>query len=409
MDDNLAAKLFFLGCGCCCLVLNLGLGFGMVMTGNFVRRAEAWELQTAWRQTQCKVLAAGVSCTDDESRTTCGGYKAGVMPNQSVPVFLTEQIAVCPGTYWCAKEGDMCNCTGEITYSPELFDGYVYTVPEAEQAYKVKSDGMWKCGTDQSGVQYKVDPAPWHVKHCFCTPDGIQKILNPYGAENLHKKECSENANFDFEELPRRLSDMTLTTKDATQRARRLFQRLKQGSPKAALRQLHNSRRRRTYRYTPWALVTVEDSFDSETKPISCAYEFGVPQASGQIHQGDGPYKGDVWDAENVALDWGRDPVRPCWVRAQGQSASGFCALAMIAPGRLQEYAKTTQFVVSIMFWSCLGCSLVIFTLICVFFKTIVEMSKKKPATTSATGAEQQNLLSTEGNAPAANAPNASN
>ena len=41
-----------------------------------------------------------------------------------------------PGTYWCAKEGDMCNCTGEITYSPELFDGYVYTVPEAEQAYK---------------------------------------------------------------------------------------------------------------------------------------------------------------------------------------------------------------------------------------------------------------------------------
>ena len=33
----------------------------------------------------------------------------------------------------------------------------------------------------------------------------------------------------------------------------------------------------------------------------------------------------------------------------------------------------------------------------------------RKPATTSATGAEQQNLLSTEGNAPAANAPNASN
>ena len=24
MDDNLAAKLFFLGTGCCCLILNLG-------------------------------------------------------------------------------------------------------------------------------------------------------------------------------------------------------------------------------------------------------------------------------------------------------------------------------------------------------------------------------------------------
>ena len=43
-----------------------------------------------------------------------------------------------PGTYWCAKEEEMCNCTGEITYSPELFDGYVYTVPAVEQAYKAR-------------------------------------------------------------------------------------------------------------------------------------------------------------------------------------------------------------------------------------------------------------------------------
>ena len=90
MDDNLAPKLFVLGCGCCCLILNIGrvlrfqrfqpveffffkprfsvfscastrdlkqrsdfdekvfpssnltgLGFGMVMTGVFVRKAEA--------------------------------------------------------------------------------------------------------------------------------------------------------------------------------------------------------------------------------------------------------------------------------------------------------------------------------------------------------------------------------
>ena len=45
-------------------------------------------------------------------------------------------------------------------------------------------------------------------------------------------------------------------------------------------------------------------------RPISCAYEFGVPQASGQFHQGDGPYKGGVWDAEsnlvyiNLAVNW---------------------------------------------------------------------------------------------------------
>lgn len=235
--------------------MNIGLGFGFWAAGIFLRKAQAWEVPTAWRQTQCKVLVAGVSCTDEESRSTCGGYKAGQMPNQSVPVFLTEQIAVCPGTYWCAKEEEMCNCTGEITYSPELFDGYVYTVPAAEQAYKVRSDGLWKCGTDQMGLPYKVDPAPWHIKHCWCTPDGIQTILEPYGSQNLHKKECSESSNFDFEEAnTRRLRRLA-----ATQRARRLMQRIKERLDHASNRQLHDSRRRRTYRYTPWALVTVED------------------------------------------------------------------------------------------------------------------------------------------------------
>ena len=35
---------------------------------------------------------------------------------------------------------------------------------------------------------------------------------------------------------------------------------------------------------------------------MSCAYEYGVPQASGQFYHGDGPYSGGVWKAER-ALD----------------------------------------------------------------------------------------------------------
>ena len=46
----------------------------------------------------------------------------------------------------------------------------------------------------------EVDPAPWRVKHCGCTPEGIQEVMQPFG-NNLHKKECSEAANFDFEEV----------------------------------------------------------------------------------------------------------------------------------------------------------------------------------------------------------------
>jgi len=296
------------------LVINIAWGFFLFYDGLFAQEAEAWDVQTAWRQTQCRVLAAGVSCTDTGIHvisSICDGYKAGAMPNQSVPVFLTEQIAVCPGTYWCAKEGNMCNCTGEITYSPMLFDGYVYTVPEAEQSYKVMSHGMWKCGTDQSGVQYKVDPAPWHPKHCFCTPSGIQEILRPYGAEHLHKKECSENVKFDFESPGRRL-------KEATHREPR---------------QLHVM-----FRYTPWALVTVEDedSLDEFRTNIRCAYEYGVPEASRY-------YGSEARDAENVALAWGKDPLRDCWVRTQSQSQSvdgGFCGLSMVISRTLQETAR---------------------------------------------------------------------
>jgi len=366
---------------CSLFIVHIGSGFCLFYDGLFVQQAEAWEVQTAWRQTKCKVLAAGVSCDDTglivpdslgRVSSTCAGYKAGAMPNQSVPVFLTEQIAVCPGTYWCAKEGDMCNCKGEITYSRELFDGHVYTVPEAERAYKVMSNGMWKCGTDQSGVQYKVDPAPWHVKHCFCTPDGIQELLRPYGAEHLHKKECSENVNFDFESKGRRL-------KEATHRARSLLQRAR-----ARLHELWEPRQlasiaRRTYCYTPWALVTVEDEdpFHLRTKYIRCAYEYGVPQASHR-YCGTGPYNGgEVWDAENVALAWGKDPLRDCWVRTQSQSQSvngGFCGVSMAIPGTLQEKARGDMHVTSILFYSC-----TIFNLFLgyIFRNSILEALKK--------------------------------
>ena len=75
----------------------------------------------------------------------------------------------------------MCNCNGEITYSTELFDGYVYTVPEVERAYKVQSTGMWKCGTDQNGNKFKA----WKSRV------GL-KIAGVEG--RLHVEICSDSA-----------------------------------------------------------------------------------------------------------------------------------------------------------------------------------------------------------------------
>ena len=99
----------------------------------------------------------------------------------------------------------------------------------------------------------------WHGRmHRSCAP------RKPFGNQ-LHKKECSEAANFDFETV-RRL-------RAATARARRLVQRARERLH-APWRQLTtDTRRRRTYRYTPWALVTVDDQSEGEEKPITCAYE----------------------------------------------------------------------------------------------------------------------------------------
>jgi len=236
----------------------------------------------------------------------------------------------------------------------------VYTVPEAEQSYKVMSNGMWKCGTDQSGVPYKVDPAPWHVKHCFCTPNGIQEILRPYGAEHLHKKECSENVNFDFESGVRRL---------------------KEGTHRSLARRLSSS----GYGYTPWALVTVEDedSFGNRTKHIRCAYEDGVPQVSTAFNWGAGPYRSGtvVWDAEKVALAWGKDPLRDCWVRTQSQSQSvngGFCGLSMVTPGTFQEKARGDMHFTSILFYSCTIFNVLLYTILgYIFWSRILKGAKK--------------------------------
>mmetsp|Transcript_61648 Transcript_61648/g.144554 ORF Transcript_61648/g.144554 Transcript_61648/m.144554 type:complete len:429 (+) Transcript_61648:38-1324(+) len=313
-------------------------------------KAKAWEAAYAWRQATCEVLAAGVSCTDTETRSTCFGYQAGSMPTTQPPVFLTEEIAVCPGTYWCAKEQETCNCSGEITYAPELFDGEIYTVPEVERAYKVISHGPWLCGTNQSGKPYEIDPAPWHVKHCWCTPDGILEILKRNSAAGIHKKECAETANFDFwrpsqgrllqsEEGNRQ--EETLEDEGAGEEE---DEDDEEGSTPA--RKLRDSRRRRTFSYTPWAVVSISgqdaefsDEMKLSSKHVSCAYEYGLPSMSSNFYKSDGPYSGDVWRAEDVAKQWGNVSSRPCWVRAQGESGERLaaCAVALEQPTELKK------------------------------------------------------------------------
>ncbi|CAE7311043.1 Nudt22 [Symbiodinium natans] len=303
----------------------------MFMAGQLVQKAKPWATSASWREARCEVLATGVSCLNSNPsvRSTCSGYKAGSMPLSEPPVFPTEMMAVCPGAYWCSKEQETCTCQGEITYATELFTGETYTVPEAEQKYKVVSNGTWLCGTDQSGRPF-ADPAPYKVKHCWCTPKGILDIVQQHGGGQIEKKKCSEIVTDDFNRFsPRRLQ-------------RRDAQRGDGGGVSAPVRKLPAeifAGEEYDYRYTPWALVTVEDSdygMDSVTpvRQLRCAYEYGIPLASTQVYKGHAPYDGDVWVVEDIAKRWGREASRTCWVR---ESTAQACAIALEQPGHLLQ------------------------------------------------------------------------
>ena len=292
----------------------------------------------AWREAHCEVLAAGVSCVHATTKTTCSGYKAGHMPFSQPPVFLTEVMAVCPGTYWCAPQQGSCNCKGEITYAAELFTGETYTVPEADRKYKVTSNGTWLCGTDQSGHWFQEDPAPFRRKHCWCTPQGILDIVQHHGgALQLHKKQCSEIVNDEFNSASsRRLQSWGTELADDRPQA------------SAPTREL-GFRDGKYFSYTPWALVTVQedsdfglDASDHPGGQLRCAYEYGVPTASAQLYQSPGAYSGDVWEAEDVAKRWGRAVSRTCWVR-EAQEPTGpvqTCAIALEEPRLLLKQAN---------------------------------------------------------------------
>ena len=135
----------------------------------------------------------------------------------------------------------------------------------------------------------------------------------------------------------------------------------------APTRRLSDTRRRRTFSYTPWALVSLPmDSFDSldgegdGDKQISCAYEFGVPAASSALYKSDGPYQSaDVWRAEDVAKKWGSVSSRPCWVRARSDGVKGLadCAPALDKPGALTDEATAKTELAQRRLWIFLGLS----------------------------------------------------
>eukprot|EP00913_Durusdinium_trenchii_P003629 g3357.t1 len=181
----------------------------------------------------------GVSCADEDGVHPCDlNPHATFVPTGSPPVFGSDQLSVCPGTFWCARETELCRCSGEVIYAALLFNGQVYTPATVDNDYRVS------------------------------TPSGT-----------------------DFD-AGRRLLDM--------------------------------GRRRRVV-YSGWALVEVEQQ-------KTCAYEYGLPSATND----------EIYPARTNALaqEWGKQPMRDCWVRTAGASGDAFgtiCSVALARPDSFKD------------------------------------------------------------------------
>lgn len=193
-------------CGVC-LLISGGVGTAAIFTtlGKYtykVHRADVWDQSGDWKQVPCTVLSAGVACTEKDTGGTCGGYVTGKVDASAPPyVFATEEVASCPGVYWCAKEGSECRCDGDITYAPRIFNGAAidpYNVDEAlDPAFTIVYDGSAIMCDSQPKGPFPKDPAPGLTKHCFCTPRVIKNISISRGG--FDKQECALRSNTEFE------------------------------------------------------------------------------------------------------------------------------------------------------------------------------------------------------------------
>eukprot|EP00449_Zooxanthella_nutricula_P008552 CAMPEP_0198508186 /NCGR_PEP_ID=MMETSP1462-20131121/12796_1 /TAXON_ID=1333877 /ORGANISM="Brandtodinium nutriculum, Strain RCC3387" /LENGTH=215 /DNA_ID=CAMNT_0044237453 /DNA_START=63 /DNA_END=706 /DNA_ORIENTATION=+ len=204
MDDSAQKFLRWVS-----IIALMCLGFGGVRLWSAytehqeLARVDAWDAPPAWYPARCKVVTAGVACVEEDTGSTCGGLGANGSSHHVVDgsnVYTYKDIAVCPGTYWCAVEGQDCTCDGEVDFAPQLFNGFEYTRTDPE--FRRPASGTVRCGTDQRGEAFKRDPAPYHIKHCWCTPRTIIEKLRAAGgvaATRTRRDTCAREGKADYE------------------------------------------------------------------------------------------------------------------------------------------------------------------------------------------------------------------
>jgi len=308
-------------------------------------QAQKWEEAWMWKEGECSVLNTGVACItgiDFPGSTACSGHQSSRFQAS------LQTNAVCPGSYWCSEEGELCSCTGQVTYATKLFNGhqYTYNTDEHREFSVTAAQGFVTCGNNTAGQKLR-DPAPGKKKNCWCTPEQVLALFGPNS--RLHRQKCTAQSTAAFaaatssspEQSVRHMSAKgnLSVEEDAASRAGDHGQ----GKEVDARRLVVQHRPK--FAFTPWALVNVtlpDDGFlAQDSSRLVCAYEYGVPEASFFDYQGSvGLLSGAAaLRAEKVLEDWGSRSRQDCWVRIAGSSdmEDVGCTVAMDMPGTLTE------------------------------------------------------------------------
>eukprot|EP00405_Crypthecodinium_cohnii_P046486 CAMPEP_0206570288 /NCGR_PEP_ID=MMETSP0325_2-20121206/26945_1 /ASSEMBLY_ACC=CAM_ASM_000347 /TAXON_ID=2866 /ORGANISM="Crypthecodinium cohnii, Strain Seligo" /LENGTH=399 /DNA_ID=CAMNT_0054074041 /DNA_START=362 /DNA_END=1557 /DNA_ORIENTATION=+ len=393
-----------------------------------MEKAKSWSNPDDWREADCSVLAVGVSCTERDYNRNCDGFKylhrshlASTLPQVGPVNFRFQDQSVCPGRFWCAYEGNDCECDGSVIFSVQVMvkGNYVAgdVISEADEVQAPPS-GHITCGRDATGNPLK-DPSPYSIKSCWCTPKVILDKLKQSEAVYRHPRVCARKTNQDFFDEPitqrRRLEGPAFlgqASEDASSKqgfaneASELHQQAEeeaktqeeeeeeakqeeqdeQGDENeeeeeeedaTGLRRLmihhtsSDSRRRRTYEYTPWALVEVPPNSPDEKPVITCAYKYGtIEAAQGEYHTEGAPGNNlfhvsftddDGRTGQRLADSWmNNGGHHTCQVRTNGLAAADTCAVAMEPPAGLAQATAGGYF------W--MSATNVVAKICCVFF-----------------------------------------
>jgi len=271
-----SAFMVFVGLFCLCNWIHFrGLVEGFQRWGNAV----------SWVEVNCSVITAGVNCMDKGD--ICSGYGSHPHVTETPIVFTHENIAVCPGTYYCSKEGEECTCTGAVTYAPQLMDGTRY-VGDMQHRERIEAHGVVMCNNEYFGG----DPFPGQTKHCWCTPQLVLDALpSDIRTTMLELDQCNDDTNSQYDQDMagvRRLAaaegsipqdeandDLSEVTDDAVFLDGGDIEDEMGGREPRRLS--HMGRRRRTFVYTPWAYVELQPPLTSNQAPKHvCAYQYGA-------------------------------------------------------------------------------------------------------------------------------------